>query len=670
MQLKFKLALLFIVIGLVPAILSSLIVENIASKALKDQAYEQLSGLWKIKQTQLNNYFKQKQRDLNVLDSLLLNLQQENASKSAEQYAANYHALFTQYIEQKQYYDFFIINQAGDVFYTVTKEPDYQTNMLNGPYRDSGLGQVFKKALANTGFNIVDFSPYAPSKDAPAAFIAHRITLADTPYVIALQLSIDEINAMMQVREGLGETGETYLVGTDNLMRSDSFLDPSNRNIQASFAGDVNNNGVDTEATKASFSGQQGFALIQDYNNNPVLSAYGAVQFGDVQWALLAEIDEKEALAPVAKLTNTTYSIVGISSIIILAVAWLTTRSITQPLGGEPKDMLDLTSNISSGDLTYPFEFNPHDTSVYSSLGKMQQNLSDLLGKIASASQVMAQKAEETSVVSNQTRISAAEQTKEIEMMATAMEEMNAAANEINHHANLAASEINDINRHLNDVDTAIDDTLHSMSDALNLNTTTASEMEALNLHSQKIGQVLEVIQTIAEQTNLLALNAAIEAARAGEQGRGFAVVADEVRELAKKVQTSTKDIELVIGELNHQASHVSASMRSSASQSEHTFEKAKEMQLALHEVAKTMNQINEHAMQTAVAAEQQSQVTADVARSITNIGVAAEQSSQGATQTSQASGNLAQLASELEAATQFFKFKATSTVSNTLEPS
>ncbi|MFO6423379.1 methyl-accepting chemotaxis protein [Motilimonas sp. KMU-193] len=659
MQLKYKLGLLFVLIGLIPAIISSLIVENISSKALTQQAYDQLSGLWKIKQTQLDNYFSQKQSDLNVLDSLLLNLQQENATRSAEQYIDNYHALFTTFIEQKNYYDLFVINQSGDVFYSVTKEPDYQTNMRNGPYRESGLGEVFQEASQQSGFQIADFAPYTPSKGAPAGFIGQQVTLNNVQYVIALQLSIDEINAIMQVREGLGETGETYLVGSDNLMRSDSFLDPVNRSIEASFAGNISSNGVDTQATQASFSGEQGFALIQDYNHNPVLSAYGPVTFGDVQWALIAEIDEQEALAPIAKLTNITYYIIAISSVLILVIAWLTTRSITQPLGGEPKEMLSLTSNISSGDLTYPFEFNPHDSSVYSSLGKMQQNLSDLLGKIASASQVMAQKAEETSVVSNQTRISAAEQTKEIEMMATAMEEMNAAANEINHHANLAASEINDINRHLSDVDRAIGDTLQSMSDALNLNTTTASEMEALNLHSQKIGQVLEVIQTIAEQTNLLALNAAIEAARAGEQGRGFAVVADEVRELAKKVQTSTKDIESVIGELNSQASHVSSSMRSSASQSEHTFEKAKEMQQALHEVAKTMEQINEHAMQTAVAAEQQSQVTADVARSITNIGVAAEQSSQGATQTSQASGNLAQLASELETATQYFKFRA-----------
>ncbi len=659
MQLKYKLGLLFIAIGLIPAIVSSLIVENMAVNALREQAYAQLSGLWAIKQTQLNNYFSQKQSDLFVLDSLILNLQQENNGKPAEQFIDNYHVLFNTFIEQKHYYDLFIINQDGDVFYSVTKEPDYKTNMLSGPYKDSGLGAIFRAANNNSGFQIVDFAPYAPSKNAPAAFIAQRISLNNIPYVVALQLSIKEINAIMQVREGLGNTGETYLVGSDNLMRSDSFLDPTNRSIEASFAGNIRDNGVDTQATQASFKGEKGFAVIKDYNQHSVLSAYGALHFGDVQWALIAEIDEQEALAPVAQLINTTYYIIGISTLLILIAAWLTTRSITRPLGGEPKDMLNLTSNISSGDLTYPFIFNPHDISVYSSLGKMQQNLSELLSQIANASQVMAQKAEETSVVSNQTRISAAEQTKEIEMMATAMEEMNAAANEINHHANLAASEINDINRHLSEVDKAIDDNLHSMSDALNQNTTTASEMEALNLHSQKIGQVLEVIQAIAEQTNLLALNAAIEAARAGEQGRGFAVVADEVRELAKKVQTSTKDIELVIGELNNQANHVSQSMRLSASQSEHTYEKAKEMQGALHEVAKTMNQINEHAMQTAVAAEQQSQVTADIARSIAHIGVAAEQSSHGATQTSEASGNLAQLANELETATQYFKFKA-----------
>ena len=658
MQLKYKLGLLFIAIGLIPAIVGSIIVEQIAAKALRTQAHEQLAGLWKIKQVQLTNYFEQKQSDTVFLNSLLTNLQAENPGQDASQYMERYQALFETFIASKHYYDLFLIDQQGQVFYSVTKEADYQTNMLNGPYQNSGLGHLFKKSIAQNSFQIVDFSPYAPSNGDPAGFIGRQIMLNNQPYVLALQLSISEINAIMQLREGLGETGETYLVGPDNRMRSDSFLDPTQRSIKASFAGTVTNNGIDTIATQASFRGEQGFDVIEDYNGNAVLSAYGAVQFGDIRWALLAEIDEAEAMAAVAKLSNSTYYIMGISSILILLTAWLTTRSITRPLGGEPSDMLHLTSNISNGDLTYNFNFNPQDTSVYSGLGKMQQNLSDLLGKIATASQTMAQKAEETSVVSNQTRISAAEQTREIEMMATAMEEMNAAANEINHHANLAAAEINDINRHLGDVDLAINDTLASMSDSLKLNTETADDMETLNLHSQKIGQVLEVIQTIAEQTNLLALNAAIEAARAGEQGRGFSVVADEVRELAKKVQVSTKDIEVVIGELNNQASNVSSSMRASASQSEHTFAKAKEMQAALSEVAKTMHQINEHAMQTAVAAEQQSQVTADVARSITNIGVAAEQSSQGATQTSEASSNLAQLAGELESVTQLFKFK------------
>ncbi|MCP4042879.1 MAG: methyl-accepting chemotaxis protein, partial [Gammaproteobacteria bacterium] len=177
---------------------------------------------------------------------------------------------FTKYIEKYGYYDLFLIHPKGRVFYSVSKEADYETNMVGGKYKDSGLGQLTRKVLETKQYGVADFAPYAPSNGDPAAFIAQPyLRDGEVELIVALQLSLEAINTVMQQRDGMGETGETYLVGSDKLMRSDSFLDPQGHSIKASFAGTVEGNGVDTEAASEALAGKTDSKIITDYNGNP-----------------------------------------------------------------------------------------------------------------------------------------------------------------------------------------------------------------------------------------------------------------------------------------------------------------------------------------------------------------------------------------------------------------
>jgi len=143
---------------------------------------------------------------------------------------------FAKYIEKYGYYDLFLMNPDGYAFYTVTQEDDYQTNFVDGKFAGSNLGELTRRVLQSKSFGIADFSPYAPSNDAPSAFIAQPFLHNDeVEIIIGLQLSLEAINGIMQQREGLGQSGETYLVGSDNKMRSDSFLDPENFSVAGSF---------------------------------------------------------------------------------------------------------------------------------------------------------------------------------------------------------------------------------------------------------------------------------------------------------------------------------------------------------------------------------------------------------------------------------------------------
>ncbi len=195
---------------------------------------------------------------------------------------------YKKYIEKYGYYDLFLFNPDGYAFYTAAREADYQTNFANGKYASSNLGKLFKEVTQSKKFGIADFAPYAPSNGDPCGFIAQPIIFnGNIEMVIGLQLSLDAINNVMQQRDGMGETGETYLVGSDKLMRSDSFLDPTNHSVKASFAN-PNKGSIDSDASTAALSGETGSDIIIDYNGNSVLSAYAPLAICVTTWALIA----------------------------------------------------------------------------------------------------------------------------------------------------------------------------------------------------------------------------------------------------------------------------------------------------------------------------------------------------------------------------------------------
>lgn len=193
-----------------------------------------------------------------------------------------------------RYYDVFFIGPNGNVLYTVAKEDDYGTNLLDGPYADSGLGRLFQYLHASPGGDNVefeDFSAYPPSNDEPAAFLGARV-YREGEYigVYAVQIPVEPVDEIMQFSAGMGESGEIYLVGEDGLMRSDSrFFDSSS----------VLNTRVTGGTVGKAFSGETGLEIVDDYRGVPVYSAYRLFEFEGIRWAVLAEQDVAEVEAPV-----------------------------------------------------------------------------------------------------------------------------------------------------------------------------------------------------------------------------------------------------------------------------------------------------------------------------------------------------------------------------------
>jgi methyl-accepting chemotaxis protein len=657
MNLKHKLLITFLSIALLPTMAVGLIASYISSTSLEKQAFSQLIAVREIKKSQLTNYFIERKGDIEILSETVGKILDFTSLETLKISADNNHDFFEKFINTYEYYDFFLIDKSGEVFYTVTKESDYQTNLISGVYSQSGLGALYEKVSSSKIYAMSDFSRYAPSSNEPAGFIALPHTNSNgVEMIIALQLSIDKINHLMQQRSGMGESGESYLVGSDFLMRSDSFLDPKSHSVKASFAGTIKQNGVDTESAKLAISGKTGNKIIIDYNGNPVLSAYTPITINGIKWALLSEIDVSEAFSPIYQMYRNIFFIIAFCVLLIIAIALLTSKSILKPLGGEPMEMQRISETIADGDLMISFTEHNNHSSVYGAMQRMTTHLRTVISEIVHDSNKLTNVAIETSALSLQSSTSLQGQKSNIEQVATAVEEMSVSINEVSQNAanvsysaQVASASSGQANIKIKQ---AIDD-LNNLGEEIRQANDIIQDLEK---DSNEIGTVLEVIRGIAEQTNLLALNAAIEAARAGEQGRGFAVVADEVRTLASKTQESTKNIEVMIEKLQNASNDAVKAMIVSQDVCKHTIENTHSVAEVISSMNDEIESITEMTELIATAVEEQSCVSNDISKNVTAISDVAYENSASAQQVSASSRDISNIADALNQLTLRFK--------------
>lgn len=315
--------------------------------------------------------------------------------------------------------------------------------------------------------------------------------------------------------------------------------------------------------------------------------------------------------------------IIVVALIATLLLAWLLTRSITAPLG----QALNVARTIAGGDLSQPIAVSGKDepAQLLTALATMQSQLQGTIRGISESAQQLASAAEEMSSVMEQSTRGLQAQNDEIEQAATAVTEMSAAVDEVAGNAVSSAEASQASDEDSKHGHYQISETISSIQNLVDEVLGASNKAEGLAVQAQDISKVLEVIRGIAGQTNLLALNAAIEAARAGEAGRGFAVVADEVRALASRTQTSTQEIQGMIDRLQKGTEAAVDAMRRSSDAGDGTSAKANEAGASLDTMAQLIGTINSMNAQIASAAEEQTAVAEEINRSVHQIAVAVD---------------------------------------------
>ncbi|MFK7871975.1 MAG: methyl-accepting chemotaxis protein [Oligoflexales bacterium] len=496
------------------------------------------------------------------------------------------HPYIKEYLENFGYYDIFILDsKTGHIIYSVFKELDYATSLITGPYSNTNFAEVFKEAAQTKDQNfvsLIDFKQYTPSYEAPASFIAAPIFhKGENIAVVVFQMPIDGINSIMGERGGLGETGESFIVGPDNLMRSDSFLDPDHRSVVSSFRNSETGK-IETLDVNDAISGESGERVTQNYLGSRVLTRFAPLDLLGLRWAFIAQQSTKEAFYSAELLGQYMLLIALFSVIITISFGLFVGKGIANPILHIAKELGDGSEKVSE---------------AARSMSQSSQQLSDL----------------------------ATEQGAAIEETAASVEEISAMVKN-----NLQqAQDSSDLSAHVKNMankgNISMTDLVKSMDEITESN----NKIQDLVSIIGEIGEKTEVIDEIVFQTKLLSFNASVEAERAGEHGRGFAVVAQEVGNLAQMsgkaaleissmVKQSIRDTESITSESKKKVEQgnilvkdTAKYLESIASDAELLSEQAARIVTASREQSDGVSQVNE-AMNQLDQATQQNSATAE----------------------------------------------------------
>ena len=629
--------------------------------------------------------------------------------------------IFRSYAEKFGYDDVYLVDsRTGVIVYSVAKEIDFATSLHDGPFASTAFGKAFRLANAGTTTDVVemaDYEPYAPIFQEPASFIASPIFDGEEKIgVLVFRLSLNSISKIMQEQAGLGQTGETYLIGPDKLWRTDSrFLD--NLGVSSTILNVATI--ADTESAQAALDGQAGTKVTTNYRNNAVLSSWAPVQIqaptqanpDGLTWAIIAEVDQTEVQQPVLTMALIVGGLALLAIVVVVVVAVLFTRGVNEQVSNiaqvltsveqgdyaaraetnsndelglvasglnsmldntvqliqtsEERDtmqfsimkLLEEVSVVAEGDLTVEAEVTADMTgAIADSFNFMIEQLRNIIFDVQEATLQVSSSANEVQATTEYLAQGSETQAAQILDTSAAIDEMTVSIQQVSESAVMSAEVGQQATNSAKRGSQAVQATVQGMDRIREQVEETAKRITRLGRSSEEIGKIVQLIGDIADRTSILALNASIQAAAAGDAGRGFAVVAEEVERLAERSTEATRQIATLTRTIQSETQEAVASMRAATTEVVTGTKLAQEAGDTLQEIQNVSDRLAELIQSISLAAKQQARGSETIAHAMNDIADVTQQTAAGTKQAAVSISSLAMLADNLRNSVSAFK--------------